>query len=154
MKHSLRHTLLAVGALVILLGHPAAAQADVKPKNASEAAAIGLLDMIFNQKKAEEAFAKYGGRYYRQHNPAAPDGKEALIALLKGLPPEVTIHYEFKRVLSDGDMVVVHSLVTNSPTDRGSAVIDMFRLEHGKVVEHWDVVQPIPEKSANKNTMF
>lgn len=143
-----------LGAVVVLFIHTTVVHADVKPKNAKEATVVGFLDMIFNQKRPEEAFAKYGGPYYRQHNPVAADGKEALIAFLKSMPPGVTYHYEFKRVLSDGDMVVVHSWCTASPTDRGSAVVDMFRLEHGKVVEHWDVVQPIPEKSANNNTMF
>jgi predicted SnoaL-like aldol condensation-catalyzing enzyme len=92
--------------------------------------------------------------YYRQHNPTMAVGKQALIEALKKLPPGVTIHYDFKRVMSDGPMMVVHSLVTMRPDDRGNAVVDMFRLEHGKVVEHWDVGQPVPEKSANNNTMF
>jgi predicted SnoaL-like aldol condensation-catalyzing enzyme len=149
-----RQALVSCGVALALLGYGLDAQADVKPKNAAEAAAINLLDMIFNQKKPEEAFAKYGGPYYRQHNPGVADGKDALIAALKKMPPGVNYHYEFKRVLSDGDMVVIHSFCTSGPNDRGMAVVDMFRLEHGKVVEHWDVVQPIPAQSANTNTMF
>jgi predicted SnoaL-like aldol condensation-catalyzing enzyme len=154
MNNSHPRAFALLSAVVLLLIHATVVQADAKPKNANEATVVSFLDMIFNQKKPEEAFAKYGGPYYRQHNPAAADGKEALIAFLKSMPPGINYHYEFKRVLSDGNMVVVHSFCTASPTDRGSAVIDMFRLEHGKVVEHWDVVQPIPEKSANNNTMF
>ena len=145
---------IALVCALLLVAQSPQVMAAVKPKNAAEAAAIGILDLAFNQKKPQEAFAKYGGPYYRQHNPAAPDGFDALLKLLSSLPPDVAFHYEFKRVLSDGDMVVVHSHVTTGPTDRGNAVIDMFRFEHGKIVEHWDVVQPIPEKSANSNTMF
>jgi predicted SnoaL-like aldol condensation-catalyzing enzyme len=52
-------------------------------------------------------------------------------------------------------MVVTHSHITTSPDDRGNAVADFFRLNRqGKVVEHWDVIQPVPETSANDNTMF
>jgi predicted SnoaL-like aldol condensation-catalyzing enzyme len=129
--------------------------ADVKPKNANEAAVVGLLDLAFNQRKFVEAFDKYVGPYYRQHNPTVPDGKEALMASMKQWLPTVPgLHYEFKHLYSDGDRVIVHSLVTMAPQDRGMAVIDIFRIENGKIVEHWDVVQPVPEKALNDNTMF
>jgi predicted SnoaL-like aldol condensation-catalyzing enzyme len=61
---------------------------------------------------------------------------------------------EIKRVIAEGDLVAIHNHVTSNPTDRGRAVVDIFRLENGRVVEHWDVVQDVPEKSANTNTMF
>jgi predicted SnoaL-like aldol condensation-catalyzing enzyme len=112
-------------------------------------------DLAFNQRKPEEAVAKYQGPYYRQHNPQAGDGPEPFIAFVKGFAaayPEMKV--EFKRILAEGDMVVVHCHITTSPSDRGSAVVDLFRIENGKVVEHWDVIQPIPETAANDNTMF
>ena len=65
-----------------------------------------------------------------------------------------TLHFDFKRLICEGDLVVVHSQLTMSPEDRGSAVMDIFGLEDGKIVEHWDVLQPIPDSSANSNTMF
>ena len=127
----------------------------VKPKNSAEATVMAFLDAAFNQRKFDKAFAKYVGPEYRQHNPTVADGKQAVIdALRRWLPATPALHYEFKHVYSDGDHVIVHSLVTVSADDRGKAVIDIFRLEHGKVVEHWDVAQPVPEKSANDNTMF
>ena len=139
----------------VLLFSGSAAQADVKPKNANEAAVVGLLDMAFNQKKYVEAFDKYVGPYYRQHNPTAPDGKEATLkSFAEWIPAHPGLRYDFKHVFSDGDRVIVHSHVTTGAEDRGLAVVDIFRLEQGKVVEHWDVVQPVPEKSANDNTMF
>jgi predicted SnoaL-like aldol condensation-catalyzing enzyme len=61
---------------------------------------------------------------------------------------------EIKRVIAEGDLVAIHNHVTSGPTDRGRAVVDIFRVENGKVVEHWDVVQDVPAKSANDNTMF
>ena len=61
---------------------------------------------------------------------------------------------EIKRALAEGDMVVTHSLLKTSPEDRGTAAADFFRLEDGKVVEHWDVLQPVPESAANDHPMF
>lgn len=147
-----------LGALVVLtcsVGCTFAAEALPKAKNANEAVVIKLLDVAFNQKKVVEAFESYVGPYYRQHNPSVPDGKEAIIkALPSYLAAAPELRYHFKRVLSDGDLVIVHSHVTTNAQDRGMAVIDIFRVENGKVVEHWDVAQPVPEKAANDNTMF
>jgi predicted SnoaL-like aldol condensation-catalyzing enzyme len=134
---------------------PTGANADVAPRNDAERTVIGLLDTAFNQKKPAEAWELYGGAYYTQHNPTAPDGKEAIIGLLNAwLPTVPNLRYDIKRIISDGDMVWVHSHVTTGPEDRGQAVVDIFRLEAGKVVEHWDVGTQVPEKSMNDNTMF
>ena len=106
-------------------------------------------------KKDFEAASKYLGDVYIQHNPLATDGPEGLKNFLafakKNLPD---YHTEFKQVFADGNYVIVHALAKANAQDRGSAVMDIFRLENGKVVEHWDVIQPIPEKSANNNGMF
>ena len=55
---------------------------------------------------------------------------------------------------SEGDFVVLHVHSVREPGQRGRAIVDMFRLENGKIVEHWDVIQDVPEKAANNNTMF
>ena len=112
-------------------------------------------EIAINQRKPEEAVVKYLGPNYRQHNPGAADGPESFIAAVKGLTktfPELTM--EPKRIIAEGDLVVLHSHLILKPGDRGTAVVDIFRLENGKIVEHWDVVQEVPEKSANNNTMF
>lgn len=112
-------------------------------------------DMAFNQKRPAEAVSKYLGTVYRQHNPGAADGPDAFVAFATGFAKAYpALRFDFKRIIAEGDMVVVHSHMTLDATDRGSAVMDIFRLENGKVVEHWDVLQQIPEKSANNNTMF
>jgi predicted SnoaL-like aldol condensation-catalyzing enzyme len=61
---------------------------------------------------------------------------------------------DIKRAVAEGDLVVTHSLLKTSPEDRGTAAADIFLLEDGKVVEHWDVLQPVPESAANDHPMF
>lgn len=116
--------------------------------------AVNLLTGVFNDKDVAGAFGRYVGPTYRQHNPSAADGRQAAISVLSALVAKLDFHYDVKRVLVDGDMVAVHSHVTTSPGDRGSAVVDIFRFEHGKVVEHWDVIQAVPETPQNSNSMF
>ena len=124
-------------------------------KNSKATKAIAFLDMVFNQKKVKEGFDTYVGDKYIQHNPIAADGKEAAVEVLgKALQALPGWSYEVKHAYVDGDYAIIHSHVRMKADDRGMAVVDIFRFENGKVVEHWDVVQPIPEKSANGNTMF
>ena len=110
--------------------------------------------MAFNQKQVAAAFDRYVGATYTQHNPIAPDGRAAAISMLSGFVERNSIRYDIIRVIAEGDLVAVHSHVMFAAEGRGNAVVDIFRFEHGKIVEHWDVVQPVPEKAANSNTMF
>ena len=111
-------------------------------------------DLAFNRKKPREA-AKHIGATYRQHNPTAPDGSEAFIEFVTVWTRQVPqLRVDLKRLIAEGDLVVVHSHFTMKPGDPGTAVMDIFRLEGGKIVEHWDVMQPVNEKPANSNTMF
>ena len=107
------------------------------------------------QKLDVEAAVKLLGPKYIQHNPTAPDGVEGFRGFIKFLKEKFPNRSsEIKRVIAEGDLVVLHVHSKPSPEDRGSAIIDIFRVENGKIVEHWDVIQPIPEKAANTNTMF
>ena len=121
---------------------------------ANKKAVLDFYDKALNQKDFDAA-AKYFGPRYIQHNPGAPDGIDgfkAFIALRKEKFPNA--RSEIKRAFADGDYVILHVHAVREPGERGVAVVDIFRLENGKIVEHWDVVQPIPEKTANSNGMF
>lgn len=112
-------------------------------------------DLAFNQKKAAEAASKYLGKVYRQHNPWAGDGPDAFVAYVTGFVKAYpALRFDLKRIIAEGDLVTTHSHMTLDPTDRGKAIMDIFRVESGKIVEHWDVSQQIPAESANNNTMF
>jgi predicted SnoaL-like aldol condensation-catalyzing enzyme len=105
--------------------------------------------------KDYDAAAQYFGPRYTQHNPNVGDGPQSfknLVSLLKEKFPNS--HSEIKRVIAEGDLVVLHVHSVRTPGERGRAIVDIFKVENGKIVEHWDVVQDVPEKANNTNTMF
>ena len=113
-------------------------------------------DLAFNKKQPEEAVKRYLGSSYRQHNPLAGDGAEPFIGFVRWITgANPGLRMDFKRMVAEGDLVVVHAHLIPAAGARGTAVMDIFRLDqNAKIVEHWDVVQEVPEKAANSNTMF
>ena len=88
---------------------------------------------------------------YIQHSSLAPPGVEHLKAFLDRVRVESPdARQEIKRALVDGDMVAVHTHVVRCPGDLGLAVVDLFRVADGRIVEHWDVVQDVPRESAGR----
>ena len=103
----------------------------------------------------EKASSHHMGREYVQHSPQYGDGSAAFETFILGMRsqyPDMSL--EVKRVIAEGDLVVLHSHLTLTPKEPGLALADFFRMEDGKVVEHWDVVQIVPDTSENSNTMF
>jgi predicted SnoaL-like aldol condensation-catalyzing enzyme len=144
---------LFAAALLIALA-PAARAADTQQMDANKKAVVEFYDAAINQKNFDAA-AKFLGPRYTQHNPRAADGPEGLKAFLAFLREKFPdYHSDIKRVFADGDYVILHVHNIPTPGARGNAIIDIFKLENGKVVEHWDVRQEIPEQAANNNTMF
>jgi predicted SnoaL-like aldol condensation-catalyzing enzyme len=142
-----------VAALAVIVAHPALA-ADAKQMEENKKTVAAFYDAALNQKDFDAA-SKYLGNRYTQHNPTAADGPEGLKAFLAFLRDKFPNNRsEIKRIFADGDYVIVHVHAVREPGTRGNAIVDIFKLENGKVVEHWDVVQPIPEKPANNNGMF
>ena len=116
--------------------------------------AIAFYKMAYegNPRKAVE---KYVGSKYIQHNPLVSDGPQAFIDYFDKMQaeyPEKTI--EFVRCIAEGDLVALHTHQVWPENDQ-YVTMDFFRFDtNGKVCEHWDSIQQIPEKSANSNTLY
>src|SRR5580704_19329791 len=106
----------------------------------------------------EKAATDYLIPGYIQHNPTVADGPAEFIRgvhMLRDQYPNMRL--DIKRVIAEGDLDATHSYVVfepDNPENRVGTFMDFFRLEDGKIVEHWDVIQPVPETSANANGMF
>ena len=145
--------MIAASILMLSLGNGAASAASAQ-EEANRTVVLAFYQKGLNQKDADAALAHVGDRYV-QHNPNAadgPDGFRKFIGFLREKFPNS--HSEIKRSFVDGDYVTLHVHAVREPGTRGNAIVDIFKLENGKIVEHWDVVQPVPENPANSNTMF
>jgi predicted SnoaL-like aldol condensation-catalyzing enzyme len=151
-REPMRRLMAGVAVLLALAG--AARAEETAKEKANKAAVLAFYDAALNQLDFDAA-SKYLGPVYKQHNPTAADGPEGLkgfIAYLKTTYPKT--HSEVTMAFADGDYVILRVHAVRTPGTAGNAIVDIFRLEGGKVVEHWDSVQPVPDKAANGNGMF
>lgn len=116
---------------------------------------IDFYQGVFTKHQVTEYSDRYLDKRYIQHNPHVSDGKAPFVDYFKDYfkkNPEA--NNKIKRVIAADDLVVLHVHSTQNSQDRGQAIVDIFRVEDGKIVEHWDVIQEIPAQSANNNSMF
>ncbi len=119
--------------------------------NNKELALTAITDVFVKRDIA--AFDKYFSENYIQHNPAIPNGTEVLKQIVPTFPPD--FRYEPGLVAENGDFVMIHGRYENW-SGKNMIAVDIFRIDHGKIAEHWDVMQEeVPAAaSANGNTMF
>lgn len=131
----------------------AATQSTIAEQN--KQAVINFYNGVFTQHQVKKFADRYIGNRYIQHNPHVPDGKAPFVDYFSQYFKEnPEAKNTIKRAMADGDIVMLHVHSQQNASDSGTAIVDIFRVEHGKIVEHWDVQQDIPKQSANKNTMF
>ncbi|WP_431262909.1 nuclear transport factor 2 family protein [Roseateles chitinivorans] len=148
-------SLFLAGALLLAgASHAAPPPArELSQEETNRALVLDFYDRFFN--KHDIASARVVADSYRQHNPDVPDGKAPFVSYFSGFfkeHPKSTSR--IVRSATSGDLVYLHVHFKVDPNDRGQAVVDIFRVADGKIVEHWDVSQDVPEKAANRNTMF
>ena len=110
--------------------------------------------LFYTERNVRAAFERYVAPDYIQHNPGILDGRDAAIAMLEPKFSAPGASFEIKRILVDGDLAMIHLRGRPSPDKPGGAVADIYRLSHGRIVEHWDVLQPIQTETVNPHPYF
>lgn len=155
----MKKTLLASAAVLLSTSLSGAALAqpgerDLDIEEANRELVVEFYERFFNDHETEQA-GEVIAEDYIQHNPDVPDGKEPFVSYFTGFFAEnPDSRAEIKRSATDGDLVWLHVHSTNGDDDAGEAVVDIFRVEEGMIVEHWDVIQAVQDEAANDNTMF
>ncbi len=121
---------------------------------ANRATAVAFLQLASGG-KAGEAFAQFVGSGFRHHNPYfAGDAESLKAAMLENAAQFPHESIDIKHVVAENDLVAVHAHVRLQPNDPGMATIHLFRFEGDRIVELWDLGQPISTETANQYGMF
>lgn len=132
----------------------ASAQRDLTKEEANRRIVVNFYNRFFNQHEINEA-AKVVAQEYKQHNPYVADGKAPFITYFTAaFEKNPNSRARIIRSATDGDLVYLHVHSTQNPNELGKSGVDIFRVRDGVIVEHWDVIQSVPEKAANENGMF
>jgi len=150
--------LIVAASSVLALSGTLALAGDESQVELNKKSVVEFYEKAFNQKDFDAAKVYFGPQFV-EHNPAASgdgtkdiEGIKRFLSFLRSKFPQS--HFEIQRVIAEGDYVAIHSHGVREPGTPGRAIVDIFRLEQGKIVEHWDAVQDIPEKSSNPRAFF
>lgn len=111
--------------------------------------------LAFDERRPTEAMERYASPDFVDHNPNIRGDRASVIEHLERLdwstggPQRTIVH-----LVVEGDIAIIHHHLVRKPGDAGIAAVDIFRVKNGKLVEHWDVLQPIPQDSVNPRPMF
>jgi predicted SnoaL-like aldol condensation-catalyzing enzyme len=149
---------IAGASFILALGSMLARASDASEPDLNKKTVVEFSENAFNNKDFEAAKAYFGPQFI-DHDPAASgdgikdiEGFKRFLGFLRNKFPQS--RFEIKRIVAEGDTVIVHSHGVREPGTRGRAIVDIYRLDQGKIVEHWDVVQDIPENPPNPHAFF
>jgi predicted SnoaL-like aldol condensation-catalyzing enzyme len=111
-------------------------------------------DLFYRQRNPQLAFERHVADGYIQHSPRLLDGREAALAMLEPLFSQQGGSFVVHKIIIDDPLVVIHLHARPDGTGPGLAVADFYRVADGKIVEHWDVIQPVPAEAANPRSMI
>lgn len=149
MRPAARIAALAAMALALV-----SARAPLSLTERNRVAVTDFARLFYAERDVRTAFERYVAPGYIQHNPGIPDGREAAIAMLEPKFSAPGASFSVKRILVDGELAMIHLHGRPSPDNPGGAVADIYRLKDGRIVEHWDVLQPILPSTANPHPYF
>ncbi len=126
---------------------------DHRQEERNRALVLRFCEAIYNKRDFKVA-ARILAPNFIQHNPKIPTGRQAFIESYAGVVAHHPgLHSQIIRSAASGELVWTHVRVTDAGTYQ-MALVNIFRVAHGKIVEHWDALQAVPETTANRNTMF
>jgi predicted SnoaL-like aldol condensation-catalyzing enzyme len=153
MKKAIQKTVLVFFLLSMTWIVNAQAKRNLKQEESNKKLVVDFYQKIFGDKDFA-VIDTYVDAHYIQHNPSLADGREALknavTVWLKDVPKSKV---DFQHIAADGDLVILH-VKTFGQSGKITAITEIFKVKDSKIVEHWDVIQEMPEKSANAHPLF